>query len=112
MSDLYRWQEVLEVPVAELLNQTDDELSPAVRLRALLVRTMKTVRSIQEVVRQPSVRRLAENLATQLVEIMPELKEAVAWPVVGSWRCQSDLGQAFFRGLSVFEAESHHEPTE
>ncbi len=105
LSDLYRWREILNVPVTELLEQADGELSPPVRLRARLVRAMKSVRSMQEVARQPSVRRLAENLAAQLIEIMPELKEAVAWPVVGSRRLRGDFGQAFLRGFMVCTVE-------
>jgi transcriptional regulator with XRE-family HTH domain len=109
LSDLYRWQKILHVPVTELLEQADGGLSPPVRLRARLVRAMKTVRSIQEVVRQPSVRRLAENLAAQLVEIMPELAETVAWPVVGSRRLRGDFGQAFLRSITVCAVEGSYE---
>ena len=101
LSDLYRWHEILNVPVTELLEQADGDLSPPVRLRACLVRAMKTVQSMQEVARQPSMRRLADNLAAQLIEIMPELKEAVAWPVIGSRRLRGDFGQAFLRGFTV-----------
>ncbi len=112
LSDLYRWHEVLEVPVSELLEPADAELSPPVRLRAGLLRAMKTVRSMQEVARQPSVRRLAENLAAQLIELMPELKDAVAWPSVGFRRARADYGQAFLRGLTVSVVEPHGEPRE
>ena len=112
LSDLYRWREILEVPVSELLEQADAELSPPVRLRARLVRAMKTVRSIQEAARQPSVWRLAENLAAQLIEIMPELKAATAWPVVGSRRGQRDYGQALLRGFTVNPFVPDCEPQE
>jgi transcriptional regulator with XRE-family HTH domain len=101
LSDLYRWQKALGVPVAELLQEADGELSPPVHLRAQLLRVMKTVRSIQEAAGQVSVRRLAETLAGQLVEIMPELKDTGAWPAVGQRRTEKELGQAYFRRLSV-----------
>ena len=100
LSDLRRWQKALGVPVAELLDDADGELSPPVRLRAQLLRIMKTVRSIQERARHAPMQRLAEMLVNQLVEVMPELKDTTAWPTVGQWRRERDPGQAFFRGLS------------
>jgi transcriptional regulator with XRE-family HTH domain len=101
LSDLYRWQEVLKVPTAELLKEPEAELSPPVQLRARLLRVMKTVQSIQTGARQVSIRRLATMLAEQLIEMMPELKETAPWPVVGSRRSRRELGQAFIRGLSM-----------
>ena len=101
LSDLYRWQEVLQVPLAELFNEPAGELSPPLQLRARLLRAMKTVRSIQEVARQASIQRLAIVLVDQILAIMPELKDTIAWPAVGHRRKQSELGQAFFRGLSL-----------
>jgi transcriptional regulator with XRE-family HTH domain len=99
LSDLYRWQEALDVPIGELLSDPDGDLSPPVQLRAQLLRTMKTVRSIQEVARQASVQRLAETLVDQVLAIMPELKDTIAWPAVGHRRRQDELGQAYYRGL-------------
>ena len=101
LSELNRWQAVLQVPLAELLVEPAGELSPPLQLRARLVRAMKTIRSMQEVARQASVQRLATVLAAQILEIMPELKDTVAWPAVGHRRKQSELGQAFYRGLSL-----------
>ena len=100
LSDLYRWQKVLGVPIAELLNEPDDELSPSVQLRAQLLRIMKTVRSIQERARQVSVQRLTEMLVDQLVKVMPELKDTLAWPTVGQRRTKDDFGQAYLRMIS------------
>jgi transcriptional regulator with XRE-family HTH domain len=48
LSDLYRWQEALEVPVADLLVESDAPLSEPVLTRARLLRVMKTVRAIKE----------------------------------------------------------------
>ena len=89
------------MPIAELLDEPEGELSPPVRLRARLLRVMKTVRSIQQRARQAPMRRLAETLVTQLVEVMPELTEATAWPAIGQRRRKQELGQAFFRRLSL-----------
>jgi transcriptional regulator with XRE-family HTH domain len=100
LSELYRWQEALGVPAAELLQEPNGELSPPVHLRARLLRAMKTARLLEEVARQPSLRRLVKSLMEQLLEVMPELKDTTAWPVVGHRRKQDELGQAFFRRIS------------
>ena len=101
LSDLSRWQKVLGVPISELLNEPVSELSPPVQLHTRLIRVMKTVRSIQERARQASIRRLAEILVNQLVEVMPGIKDTTAWPAVGRKRRKNDLGQAFFRRPSL-----------
>ena len=101
LSDLHRWQQALAVPIVELLDEPEGELSPPVRLRARLLRVMKTVRSIQQRARQAPMRRLAETLVAQLVEVMPELTDAAAWPAIGHRRRKHELGQAFFRRLSL-----------
>jgi transcriptional regulator with XRE-family HTH domain len=98
LSDLHRWQKALGVPLAELLDEPDGILSPPVELRARLLRIMKTARSIQHEARQVSIQRFAEMLVDQLVEIMPELKDTMAWNAVGARRGRDELGQAFFRG--------------
>jgi transcriptional regulator with XRE-family HTH domain len=101
LSDLYRWEKALRVPMTELLNEPDGVLSPPVELRARLLRAMKTVRLIQERARQVSTRRLVEMLVDQLVEVMPELKDTTAWPATGPRRSRNDLGQAYFRRPSL-----------
>lgn len=100
LSELYRWQEALQVPAAELLSEPAGDLSPPVQLRARLLRVMKTARSIQERARQTSVRRLATMLVEQLVEMVPELKDTVAWPAIGQRRSSNEMGEAFFRRIS------------
>jgi transcriptional regulator with XRE-family HTH domain len=101
LSDLYRWQEALKIPVTELLSEPDGSCTLPVQLRAKLVLLMKTVRAIEEAAHQPAIRRLAQVLDDKLVEIMPELKDTVAWPAFGRRRPQNELGQAFFRRLDV-----------
>jgi transcriptional regulator with XRE-family HTH domain len=101
LSDLQRWQKALAVPITELLSEPDGELSPPVKLRARMMLVMKTVRSIQERAQQPSLRRLADRLVAQLVEVMPELEDTTAWPAFGHRRKRHELGQAFFRRLSL-----------
>jgi transcriptional regulator with XRE-family HTH domain len=102
LSSLYGWQRALGVPASELLENGDDEdgLAPVVQERARLVRVMKTVLSIVEQAKQTPIRRMAENLVEQLVEIMPELADETAWPTVGRRRSNRDVGQAFYRRLA------------
>ena len=101
LSDLYRWQQALDVPVAELLSEDEAPLSRPVMERARLVRIMKTVAAIQEQAPNASMRRMAQTLCEQLSEIMPELKEVAPWHTVGQRRSLDDMGRIadnVFRG--------------
>jgi transcriptional regulator with XRE-family HTH domain len=93
LSDLYKWQRALDVPVAELLVDTDEPLSRPVRERAALLKVMKTARSILESAPSGAVRRMAENLVEQLVELMPELAEVSPWHSVGQRRSLEEIGR-------------------
>lgn len=99
LSLLYQWQEALGVPVSELLVDSRDPLSPSVQHRAQMLRVMKTAMTILERSRQPSMKRMAQMLVEQILEIMPELQGVSPWPAVGKSRQPSDLGQAFYRRL-------------
>jgi transcriptional regulator with XRE-family HTH domain len=99
LSELYQWQQALEVPVTELLVENESPLSSTVLARARLLRVMKTVRSIQETTKCVSIERLAAMLEQQLVELMPELKEVTAWPSVGQRRSHEELGRTAERVL-------------
>lgn len=100
LSALYAWQEALEVPITELLVESDVPLSAPVMRRAQMLRMMKTVQTILERSRQLGVRRLAQLLAEQLLEAMPELQEVGGWPAVGQRRRSDELGQAAHRHLA------------
>ena len=97
LTQLYKWRDILDVPVSELLINPDDTLDDPIKSRASLVRVMKTVRSILETSREKQVKWLAQTLFDQLVEIMPELKEVSSWPSVGQSREFKDYGQAIYR---------------
>jgi transcriptional regulator with XRE-family HTH domain len=99
LSQLYRWQRALEVPVTDLLVDSDAPLSETVLSRARLVRVMKTVRAIQDSTSTVAIQRLATMMEQQLIELMPELKEVSAWPSVGQRRSASELGRAVERVL-------------
>ena len=100
LSDLYKWQRALEVPVAELLVDDNEPLSRPVRERAQLVKVMKTARALLETAASPSTARMAENLIEQLQELMPELKEVSPWHSVGQRRGLDEMGRIAERPIS------------
>jgi transcriptional regulator with XRE-family HTH domain len=100
LSDLFRWQAVLDVPLAELLVEPDTPLSRPVLDRARMVRLMKTAVAILECAATPRERRLAQNLMDQLKEVMPELKDVAAWHSVGQRRSLDDYGRIVDRSIS------------
>jgi transcriptional regulator with XRE-family HTH domain len=93
LSDLYRWQEALEVPIVDLLVETNTPLSEPVLTRARLLRIMKTVRAIKESSNSVSILRFVTMLEQQLLELMPELSDVAAWHSVGQRRAPSELGR-------------------
>ncbi|MCS7305836.1 MAG: hypothetical protein NZ602_12110 [Thermoguttaceae bacterium] len=86
LSQLVAWQKALRVPIGELLAEPDEGLSQPVLKRARMVRLMKTASAIFHWSRQKSIRRLAQMLMEQLVELMPELAEVGPWPMRGRRR--------------------------
>ncbi len=107
VSELYRWQAVLEVPLEELLEEPNDTLSTRVLTRARMLRVMKTARALRAQARSEAEHRLSKLLIAQLVEIMPELREVAAWPTVGHRRTTDELGRIAERTVPddwMFEA--------
>jgi transcriptional regulator with XRE-family HTH domain len=100
LSDLYEWQQVLDVPVADLLVEQEASLSRPIMQRAQLVRLMKTATSILESATSAATRRMAQMLVDQLVEMMPELAEVSPWHSVGQRRSLDEFGRAFERRIS------------
>ncbi len=99
LSELYEWQRALEVPVAELLVDSEAPLSEPVQMRARLLRVMKTARAIQESTKCKSVGRLATMLEQQLIELMPELEDVAPWHSVGQRRSHDEMGRTAERIL-------------
>lgn len=93
ISQLYRWQEVLDVPVNELLNELEDTLSPHVVDRVRMLRVMKTAQAVQSHARTGEQQTLAEDLVDQLIDAMPELQAVSAWPSVGQRRTKEEFGR-------------------
>lgn len=100
LSDLHRWQRALEVPLSELIEDTDEPLSRPVMERARMVRIMKTAQAIKEKANSTGMRRLAEMLVEQLTEVMPELRDVGAWHTYGQRRTTSEYGRVVERCLS------------
>lgn len=99
ISELLKWQKVLEVPLADLLVDNEGPLSEPVSRRAGMLRVMKTAKAILESAHDRSVKRLASMLVSQLVDIMPELAEVSAWHTVGQRRTQNELGRIVDRTI-------------
>ena len=94
LSQLYRWQKMLGVPVADLLVEECQGLSEPVLRRAQLVKLMKTAVTMKEAARDVRIQRLITMLLAQLVEIMPELADVGPWHGSGTHRTLDDLGRA------------------
>lgn len=106
LSVLYQWRDLLDVPVADLLVESV-ELSPPVLQRARLLKLMKTVAAIHEETENTGVRRLAEMMMDQLVELMPELKGVSAWHLVSSRRRVREYGRAVERTVPAVLFDDH-----
>jgi len=100
LSVLYTWQKVLDVPIAELLVDSDAPLSPPVLERARMVKLMKTTVAIMEKAQTNALRRMVTMLIEQLLEIMPELRDVSAWHTVGQRRTLEDYGRVVERQVS------------
>ena len=94
LSDLHRWQQVLEVPVSELLVEGEGSLSGPVLHRSRMVKLMKTAAAIRERARDVESARLVGMLVEQILEIMPELADVSPWPSPGQRRTLDDVGRA------------------
>ena len=93
LSELHRWQQVLEVPIAELLVEGEGQLSGPVLERARMVKLMNTAAAVRESTAGTSASRLARMLIDQILEIMPELADVAPWNSVGQRRTLDDLGR-------------------
>ena len=109
LSQLIRWQKVLDVPLADLLVEPGTTLSQPVMERARMVRLMKTAAAIHEQTESTGVRRLATMLVEQLIEIMPELASVSAWHSVGQRRSLNEYGRVVERCIREDFFLAHHD---
>jgi len=93
LSDLHRWQQVLDVPVAELLVEGDGQLSGPVLERSRMVKLMKTAAAIRERTSGTPVGKIVTMLIEQILEIMPELEDVTPWHTIGQRRTLEELGR-------------------
>ncbi len=100
LSELYHWHQALEVPVVDLLVESESPLSEPILTRARLLRVMKTVRAIKESSASVSILRFISMLEQQLIELMPELKDVAPWHSVGRRRSPDELGRTAERIVS------------
>ena len=99
ISDLRKWQEALDVPISELLEEPDTQLSTPVMERARFIRLMKTATAIAERAESEGIQRMAQMMAEQLTELMPELEGVTPWHAFGQRRGLDELGRAADRRL-------------
>jgi len=112
LSRLYQWQEVLDVPLIELLVEPSDSLSPPLLQRARLLRLMKTVLAVLHRTDQESVRCMAQTMVAQLTEIMPELENVDPWHAVGRRRRSDEYGRTAENSLSDMLFLASHDSEE
>ena len=93
ISDLLRWQHVLDVPLSELLEDGLDQLSGPVLVRSRMVKLMKTAAAIREQVGDNASSQLVSQLIGQILEMMPELADITPWHTVGQRRTLDDVGR-------------------
>ena len=93
ISDVMLWQQVLEVPIAELLVEGEDQLSGPVLERSRMVKLMKTAAAIRERTSGTPTGRMVTMLIDQILEIMPELADVTPWNTVGQRRTLNDFGR-------------------
>jgi hypothetical protein len=93
LSDLLQWQEVLEVPVAELLVEGEGQLSGPVLQRSRMVKLMKTAAAIRERTDDSTTARMVSMLIEQILELMPELADVTPWHTIGQRRTLDDVGR-------------------
>ncbi len=89
LTELYRWQAALNVPVYELLIEPERALSEPIRTRASLIRLATTAKAILKTSTTRVTRCLAQDLLHQLVEMMPDLKNVL--PGLKYRRCWREL---------------------
>jgi len=93
VSDLLQWQEVLEVPIAELLVESEGQLSGPVLERSRMVKLMKTAAALREQNHDINTGRMVTMLIDQILELMPELADVTPWHTVGQRRTLDDVGR-------------------
>ncbi len=98
LSGLYRWQQALGVPAAELLVEPGNGLSEPIQLRARLLRMMKTIATILDQPQSDRTTHLIANLKNDILEVMPEVEDVDRWHGSSSDR-SGDIAAAVLRQI-------------
>ena len=107
LSDLRKWQKALDVPLTELVAESDEPLSRPVLESARLFRLIKSAAAIHERSTNVGIQRMAQMLVDQLIEIMPELKDVSPWHTFGQRRSLDEYGKVVDRRLSDDFLDDH-----
>ncbi|MDB4670786.1 helix-turn-helix domain-containing protein [Pirellulaceae bacterium] len=108
LSQLECWQEILEVPLMDLLEEPGGRLSRPILERAKLLRIMKTAVSISENSAEEPIQRFAQMLREQLVDLMPELEEVPGWHSIGQRRGLDEMGRIAEHPIMDSHLTSHN----
>lgn len=101
LSLLYRWQQLLKVPIGDLVIDAHNPLAtPSIR-REKLAEVMQLALWILANTKQPGIRRMAHTLIDQLVELAPELKPIAAAHSAGQHQRFDEQGRAMKGPLPV-----------
>jgi transcriptional regulator with XRE-family HTH domain len=79
LSAVYLWQQMLQVPIEDLLVESSEPLSRPVMERAQMLKLMKTAVTIRNRAKSNAVRHLAEMLVDQLQAIIPDMTDVSPW---------------------------------
>jgi len=101
LTELSKWSEALDVPVANLIEEPESTLDNPVKKRAAMVRIMRSAVSISEEASSEKMSALADTLVSQLVDLMPELEGLSAWPQYGQRRGPEEVGRVAERPMRV-----------
>lgn len=79
LSTIYACQQMLQVPLEDLLVESAEPLSRPVMERAQMLKLMKTAVTIRNRAKSNAVRHLGEMLVDQLLDIMPDMRDVGPW---------------------------------
>ena len=99
LTALYRWQQALRVPAAELLVEPGDKLSSPVNVRARLLRMMKTIVTILDQPQPERTANLLQNLSNEILAVMPEIENIDRWHGSSNSRGADDMAAAVLRQI-------------
>ena len=99
LTALYRWQQALRVPAAEILVEPGDKLSSPVNIRARLLRMMKTIVTILDKPQPERTKNLLENLRNEILAVMPEIENIDRWHGSSNARGGDDIAAAVLRQI-------------